>query len=144
MLFRSSDNYHCKRQLSSGNNPLRIPPSHLPRTCAALCTVGEEAGLVGRAETDVVEDEDGVGGQRPVAVAMLPGDVGQQFQSPVEPEDVQLAVLPLRQAHQQAQPQPQQTPSLPPAPLGDRHSQEALQEMTLDEEGEGKGELCEL
>ena len=124
-----------------------FPPSHLPRTCAALCTVGEEAGLVGRAETDVVEDEDGVGGQRPVAVAMLPGDVDQQFQSSVEPEDVQLAVLALRQTHQQAQPQPQQTPRLPSARLGDWNSQEALQEVTLDEEGEGESgrrELCEL
>lgn len=104
---------------------------HLKPCKPSAHTIGQDFGLVSRAEADVVENEQdggfcaGVFGQ---------GQFDQQLQSPSEPEDHLLSVLPERHVQQQPEPQGQRIRCRNAASttcLRHGERQELLQEVTL-------------
>lgn len=99
-------------------------------------TAGDEVGLVGRAEAEVVQSEER-------GPPLLLRQVRQQLQGAAHPEDALLAVLCEREIDQQPQPRAQRAPAAAAAPggreggfapprFGRWHRQEGLKKITLE------------
>lgn len=121
-------------------------------TLCSIPTIGQYFGFVGRAETDIVEDEEGIvrrgDGPAPIAIVTVAlglrsGQVSKEVQGSGQPQDTQLAVLTEGDTQEQPQPQAQQPPGTRTrltAWLRDRQGQERLQEVTLERDRQGEGE----
>lgn len=91
-------------------------------------TVGQDLGLIGGTEANIMEDE-----KRHVRAAPEPAlaHLRQPVQAAAQPQDRLLPVLSQRHAQEQLQPQNAQPPELSAPSFGQRQGQEALQEVTL-------------